>query len=93
MIRLRINNIEIEAGENQTILGAAGKAGISIPTLCHKDGIEHYSSCMVCLVKDKKTGSFVPSCSATVSDGMDMTPWRDVIRLRKSVGASFLSTG
>jgi len=84
MIRVRINNIEIEAGESQTILGAAGKAGISIPTLCHKDGIEHYSSCMVCLVKDNKTGSFIPSCSATVSDGMDIdASGEDVIKLRK----------
>ena len=45
---------------------------IYIPTLCHKKGFPHYSSCMVCMVKDNRTGNFIPSCSALVQDGMDI---------------------
>ena len=72
MVKLKINNIEFEAPEGSTILDVATDAGLSIPTLCHKKGIPHYSSCMVCMVKDKRTGNFVPSCSALVQDGMDI---------------------
>lgn len=61
-----------EAVEGSTILDAATVAGIHIPTLCNKDGIEHYSSCMACLVKNVVTNSFIPSCSALVQQGMDI---------------------
>ena len=63
-MQVKINNIEIEAHEGETILKVAERAGIEIPTLCHRDGVEHYSSCMVCMVRDKRNGSFIPSCSA-----------------------------
>jgi NADH dehydrogenase/NADH:ubiquinone oxidoreductase subunit G len=84
MIRIKINNKAIEAEEGQSVLEIAGKAGIPIPTLCHKDGIEHYSSCMVCIVRDKRSGNFIPSCSALAMDGMDIdASGEDVIALRK----------
>ena len=84
MIRLKINNIALEGDESQSVLEIAGKAGIVIPTLCHKDGIEHYSSCMVCMVRDKNSGNYIPSCSALATDGMDIdASGDDVIALRK----------
>ena len=46
-MQVKINNIEIEAHEGETILKVAERAGIEIPTLCHREGVEHYSSCMV----------------------------------------------
>jgi len=84
MIRLKIDNIEIEAEEGQTIFEAATRAGIHIPTLCHKEGVEYYSSCMVCIVKNKVSNSYIPSCSALVQDGMDInTTGEDVKEMRK----------
>ncbi len=71
-MKIRIDNIEVETEKDQTILEAAGKVGIKIPTLCHKEGIEHYSSCMVCMVRDKVKNNYIPSCSALVEDGMDV---------------------
>ncbi len=67
-----------------TILEAAKLAGIAIPTLCHADGTEHYTSCLVCLVKEKKSGRFTPSCSARVAEGMDIdTKGEDVLFMRR----------
>ena len=84
MVKLKINNIETEFPEGTTILDAAEKAGIIIPTLCFKKGLPHYSSCMVCMVKDKRTNGFIPSCSASVQEGMDIDASSDdVIQLRK----------
>jgi len=91
-MRIRIDNIEIEAEKDQTILESACKAGISIPTLCHKDGVEHYSSCMVCMVKDKTKNSFIPSCTALVQDGMDIdASGEEVIRIREKAVSLLLS--
>jgi predicted molibdopterin-dependent oxidoreductase YjgC len=84
MIRFRLDNKEFEAREGSTILESATEAGIHIPTLCHKDGLEHYSSCMVCLVRNNKTNSYIPSCSALVQPGMNIDASSEtVIALRK----------
>ena len=34
MVNLKVNNIPVAVEEGTTILGAAAKAGVSIPTLC-----------------------------------------------------------
>lgn len=92
MVKFKINNIEFTGEDGITILEAAKSAGISIPALCHKDGVEHYSSCMVCMVKEKKSNKFIPSCSALVQDGMDIDASGDeVIILRKKAVELLLS--
>jgi predicted molibdopterin-dependent oxidoreductase YjgC len=92
MISIRINNIAIEAFEGETVLSAAARAGYSIPTLCHKDGVAHYTSCMVCMVKDNNSGNFIPSCSAPVRENMDIdVTGEDVIQLRKKAVELLLS--
>jgi len=91
-MKIRIDDIEVEAEKGQTVLDAARKAGIQIPTLCHGDGLEHYSSCMVCMVKDVRRNSFVPSCSYLVQDDMVIDASGDeVIRLRKKAVTLLLS--
>jgi predicted molibdopterin-dependent oxidoreductase YjgC len=92
MVNLKINNIDFEAAEGLTVLDVARSAGIDIPTMCHKDGIPHYSSCMVCMVKDNRTGNFVPSCSALVQNNMDIdTSGEAVISMRKRAIEMLLS--
>jgi ferredoxin len=72
MIRLKIDHIEIEAEEGSTVLEAARKAGISIPSMCHLKGYGNHPSCMVCLVKDNKTEAIIPSCALQVTNGMEI---------------------
>jgi ferredoxin len=92
MIKLKIDNTEYEAPEGSTILDVAANAGFNIPTLCHKQGLPHYSSCLVCMVKERKTNRFIPSCSALVQDGMDVDiSGEDVISLRRGAVELLLS--
>jgi predicted molibdopterin-dependent oxidoreductase YjgC len=92
MVKFKIDNIEYESEDGTTILQVAHRAGISVPTLCHKDGIEHYSSCMVCMVKEKVSGRYIPSCSAQIQDGMDIdASGNEVIELRKKAVELLLS--
>jgi predicted molibdopterin-dependent oxidoreductase YjgC len=92
MVRLRIDNIDCESPEGTTVLEAAESAGINIPTLCNKEGLPHYSSCMVCMVKDNKSKCFIPSCSALVQPGMDIdASGDDVVLIRKKAVELLLS--
>jgi len=92
MVKIKIDNIEYEAPEEMTILEVAEREGYQIPTLCHKKGLPHYTSCMVCMVKDGRTNSFVPSCSSLVQEGMDIDiTGEEVVYLRKKAIELLLS--
>ena len=92
MVRIKIDNFECEVPDGATVYEAALSTGISIPTLCHKQGLPHYSSCMVCMVKDNKSNSFIPSCSALVQPGMDIdSSGSEVLSMRKKAVELLLS--
>jgi hypothetical protein len=84
MTKLIINNTPIEVPDGSTILQAAAVLGVEIPTMCHNGDLEHFTSCMLCLVKDNKTGKLLPSCSAKATEGMDiLTGDEEVMESRK----------
>jgi ferredoxin len=68
--RLTIDGRTIDVEPGTTVLAAAHRLGISIPTLCHLEGIEPLATCMVCLVEERRSGRLVPSCSARAEEGM-----------------------
>ena len=72
MIRLTINNSEITADEGTSLLEAARSSGFDIPSMCDNGELEHFTSCMICLVKERSTGKLLPSCSVKVQEGMDI---------------------
>jgi ferredoxin len=67
-----IDQQRIEARPGQTVLQAACAAGIEIPTLCYLNGHEAGGSCMICAVKLKHNGQFIPACASRVVDGMEL---------------------
>lgn len=80
MIKLKIDNQNIEAPEGTTILDAAKSAGIEIPNMCYMKGYTNSPSCMICVVKDNKTGKLIPSCALSIQNGMDITTSDDEIK-------------
>ena len=85
MIKMKIDGIEVTAKKDTTILEAARSIGKEIPTLCFNDKISHNTSCFVCVVKDIKTGKFIPSCAARVADGLEVeTDSEEVLDMRKT---------
>lgn len=79
-MKLRIDQHEVELPEPVSIWQAARQLGIHIPTLCHDGTGEHFTSCMLCMVKDRKSGRLLPACSAPVADGLDIETLNDEIR-------------
>lgn len=73
MIKLKINNTEIQVENGTSVMKAAEKLGIHVPNMCWHDELEHFTSCMVCLVKDNSNGRLFPSCSVKVTEGLEIT--------------------
>lgn len=85
MISITIDQQQIEIQENATVLDAATMLNIHIPTLCHKQGMHNHPSCMVCMVKELKTGQLIPSCAYPVRDSMEIsTTAPEAIQSRKT---------
>jgi iron-only hydrogenase group A len=92
MIKLTINNIPVEVPEGTTILNAARKAGIRIPTLCYVEGLQAIGACRVCIVEIEGVYALAASCSMPVSKGMKvLTNSRRVREARRMVVELLLS--
>lgn len=80
MPRLMIDNKKVEVQDGVTVLSAARKLGIEIPTLCHANGLGHFTSCMVCVVRDKLSNRLLPSCTAPAADGLVIETGSDAVK-------------
>lgn len=86
MVKLKINNQEIEVEEGTTLIHAAQSMGVEVPTLCYWEGVKPMNSCMLCVMRDSNTGVLHPSCSTMCQNGMDIeTDSGDVCSARKDV--------
>lgn len=94
MVRLVIDQHEIEVPDGSTILDAARKVGLEIPTLCHLDGCTPSTSCMVCVVKIRVSGPgqdrLVPSCGALAEDGMRIDSETEDVRGARTAALELL---
>jgi ferredoxin len=67
---LSIDNRKVEVENGATILDAAKKLGIVIPTMCFLKDYEPATSCMVCIVEVEGLANFVPACATIAQEGM-----------------------
>jgi formate dehydrogenase major subunit len=69
-VKLTIDGREVQADPGQTILEAARRAGITIPTLCWVEGFAAAASCFVCAVRIEGRPNHWPACATPVAEGM-----------------------
>ncbi len=70
MVTLTIDGKKVIVEEGITILKAAGKLGIEIPTFCFHDKLEPVGACRMCLVEVEEMGKLQVACATPVSEGM-----------------------
>lgn len=80
MVRLTINGKEVEVENGTTILEAAKKANIHIPTLCYLPEVQAIGACRVCLVEVEGIGNLQAACVHPVFDGMKVHTNTDRVR-------------
>lgn len=86
MINLTIDGKNIEVPEGTTILQAATKLGIDIPTLCYLKEINEIGDCRMCLVEVEGKRGFATSCIQKAEDGMVVhTKTPEVLEARKTM--------
>lgn len=86
MVHLTIDNKEVEVPKGTTILQAARKANIDIPTLCYLKGINAIGDCRMCITEVEGRRGFATSCIQQAEEGMIVhTNSPAVIEARKMI--------
>jgi predicted molibdopterin-dependent oxidoreductase YjgC len=86
VIKLTINGRDLEVPENTTVLQAAERAGIVIPTLCNHKDLTPYGGCRLCSVDVRGMRLPATSCTLLVAPGMVVqTESPELTRYRRTV--------
>ncbi|MDA9767209.1 NADH-quinone oxidoreductase subunit NuoG [Candidatus Pelagibacter sp.] len=86
MLKLKVNEIDIEVEEGLTVLQACEKAGVEIPRFCYHEKLSIAGNCRMCLVELEKSPKPIASCAMPASEGMNIkTNTEFVEKARKGV--------
>ncbi|MFO7852286.1 MAG: NADH-dependent [FeFe] hydrogenase, group A6 [Bacteroidota bacterium] len=92
MVNLKINNQPVSVPEGSTVLQAAKKLNIHIPTLCNHDDLCVAGNCRVCVAEQRGARALVAACAQPVTEGMEiLTNSLKVRNARKHVVELLLS--
>ncbi len=89
-IKLSIDGLPIEVEEGTTVLAAARRLGLAIPTLCHVEGFPAAASCFVCAVRIEGRPNFWPSCAMPAAEGMIVATDSDEVREARKTALELL---
>jgi formate dehydrogenase major subunit len=89
-VNLTIDGRPINVEPGTTVLEAARRLGIHIPTLCHVAGLEPVSSCLVCVVEIEGRRTLAPSCGPPVAEGMVVTTASEDVRAVRRMALELL---
>ena len=70
MVRLTVDGIKVEVPDGTTLLEAAQKACVKVPTLCAWQGGAAPGACRVCVVEVEGAPRLVAACNTLVEEGM-----------------------
>jgi len=86
MLKLKVNDIDIEVEEGLTVLQACEKAGVEIPRFCYHEKLSIAGNCRMCLVEMEKSPKPIASCAMPAAEGMNIkTNTPKVEKARKGV--------
>lgn len=70
MVNVTIDGKKIQVREGTTIMDAAARCGIPIPSLCYLKDINEIAACRVCVVELEGKERLITSCNNVIAEGM-----------------------
>ena len=90
MVKLKIDNHDVEVAEGTSVLEAARSVQIEIPTLCNHPDVDPSAGCGMCIVRIN--GRILRSCCTPVAEGMEViTNDAELFEVRRMVLKLILS--
>ena len=92
MITAHINQLEVQVPEGTSILDAARKVQVNIPTLCKHKDLLPTASCGLCIVRNKGGNKLIRACCTPLESGMEITTHdHEIVDVRRSTLELILS--
>ncbi|HVU34896.1 MAG TPA: NADH-dependent [FeFe] hydrogenase, group A6 [Opitutaceae bacterium] len=92
MIKALINQLPVEVAEGTSILDAARRVQVKIPTLCKHRDLLPTAACGICIVRNKGGNKLIRACSTPLENGMEITTHdREIVDVRRSTLELILS--
>ena len=93
MINVKVNGIAVSVPKGATILEAARRAGVEIPTLCYMKEKNEIGACRICVVEATGARGLVTACVYPCTDGMEIKTNTEKVRAaRRTTLELILST-
>lgn len=92
MIKARINEFSVEVPDGTSILDAARKVQVRIPTLCKHKDLLPTAACGLCIVRNKGGNKMIRACCTPLENGMEITTHdSDIVEVRRTTLELILS--
>jgi NADP-reducing hydrogenase subunit HndD len=92
LVSATINNLPVEVEHGATILDAARKVSVHIPTLCKHPDLDATAACGICIVRVAGSNKMLRACCTPVEPGMAITTEDpELIQVRRTVIEMILS--
>ena len=72
MLKIKVNDKEIEIEDGLTVLQACEQAGVEIPRFCYHEKLSIAGNCRMCLVEMEKSPKPIASCAMPAAEGMNI---------------------
>ena len=91
MVTINIDGIPVTVPSGTTIMEAARKVGIKIPSLCHHPDLGVRAFCRVCLVEDSHSRRLKTACNNLVDEAGDITTNSPKVRKARQKGSASIA--
>ncbi len=92
MVNLKINGVPVQVEAGTSILDAAKKVNVKIPTLCYNPDLPPWAACGICIVRMEGSPKMVRACTTPVAENMSViTHDPEIVSVRRTVIELILS--
>jgi NADH-quinone oxidoreductase subunit G len=92
LVKLTINDRQIESPAGTLLIEAAKLNGIEIPSFCYYEGLTLQAACRMCLVEIEKAPKLMVACTTPVAEGMVVRTESEQVRQARKYTLEFLLT-
>ncbi len=90
MIKIKIDEIDIEIPSGSTVLQACEEAGVEIPRFCYHEKLSVAGNCRMCLVEMERSPKPIASCAMPAADGMVIRTNTEMVKKARKGVMEFL---
>ena len=92
LIKLKINEREVQVAQGTLVIEATRRMGTEVPSFCYYPGLSLQAACRMCLVEVEKAPKLQTACTLVATEGMIVRTDTEQVRQARKYMLEFLLT-